>query len=59
MRLHVKQITGVLRDKEEALARVSREVDALRIVALLLRDEPSEKAAQLIGEQSMPFRETS
>ena len=41
----MRDINEVLREKEAALAQVNREVEALRLVAPLLAEEPAETVA--------------
>jgi hypothetical protein len=41
----MRDIKEVLREKEAALAQVSRELEALRLVAPLLGEQPSETEA--------------
>jgi uncharacterized membrane protein YccC len=57
----MKNINEVLREKEEALARLTREVEALRIAAPLLAEQSNETVAAPIGPQRAvsepePFR---
>ena len=50
---HVKDPKVVLRQKEMALARVRREVEALQIVVPLL-DDPMERLPGLISSPELP-----
>ena len=50
----MKNIAEVIRDKEEQIARVKAEVEALRLVAPLLSDSEIDRPNGLLRPQPLP-----